>query len=259
MIHQSAAIDPSARIHPNVEIGFNAFIGPNVEIGDGCKIFPNAVIFQNTKLGKNNQLHPFAVLGGDPQDIGYKGEPTFLEIGDNNIFREGSTINRATTKADGVTRVGNNNYLMAYAHIAHDCVVGNNNILVNYSCLGGHVILENSITISAYCAVHQFTRIGSYSFLVHATIAEKDVLPYVIAGSRAKSTATVHGLNIRGLARNGFSKDAIKNLREAYKVMFMRNLALEQALSELAAMQSYCPEVGAWLEFIKASKRGFIR
>lgn len=259
MIHQSAYIDPTARIAENTEIGFNAYIGPNVEIGEGCRIFPNAVIMQNTKLGKNNQLHPFAVLGGDPQDVGYKGEPTFLEIGDNNIFREGSTINRATTKADGVTRIGNNNYFMAYSHVGHDCVIGNHNVMVNYSGLSGHVVVQDRVIISGYCGVHQFTRIGSFSMIAHAALVEKDILPYVIASSRDKSTATIHGLNLRGLKRNGFSDEAIRGLREAYKIMFMRNLSIEESLKELTAMQKNCPQVGAWIDFIANSKRGFVR
>ncbi|MDF2691358.1 MAG: lpxA 1 [Gammaproteobacteria bacterium] len=259
MIHSSAYIDPTARIDSNVEIGFNAYIGPNVEIGTGTKIYPNAVIMQNTKLGKGNQVHPFAVLGGDPQDIHFNNEPTFLEIGDNNIFREGSTVNRATTKADRFTRVGNNNYLMAYAHIAHDCKVGNHNIMVNYSGISGHVEIADRVTISGYCGVHQFSRIGSYSFLVHSCLVEKDVLPYVIASSRAKSTATVHGLNIRGLSRNGFSKEAIEGLRRAYKMFFMQNLPLEEAVANLQGMVAECPEVQAWIDFINASKRGIVR
>ncbi|MDO8953457.1 MAG: acyl-ACP--UDP-N-acetylglucosamine O-acyltransferase [Gammaproteobacteria bacterium] len=259
MIHPSATIDSTARIDSDVEIGANAYIGPNVAIGQGTKIYPNAVILQNTTMGKNNQVHSFAVLGGDPQDTGYKGEPTFLEIGDNNIFREGSTVNRATVKADGITRIGNNNYLMSYAHIAHDCQVGNNNVMVNYSCLAGHVLLENNVTISAYCAVHQFSRVGSYSFLVHGALVEKDILPYVVASSRNKSTATIHGLNIRGLKRNGFSKEAIHGLRDAYKVLFMQNLPIDEALSILTEMQKNCPEIKVWLDFMAASQRGFVR
>jgi UDP-N-acetylglucosamine acyltransferase len=259
LIHQSAYIDPTARIDSNVEIGFNAYIGPNVEIGEGTRIYPNAVIMKNTKLGKNNQLHPFAVLGGDPQDIHFKDESTFLEIGDGNIFREGSTVNRATTKGDRVTRVGNNNYLMAYAHIAHDCQVGSHNIMVNYSAISGHVEIGDRVTISGYCGVHQFSRIGSFSFLVHACLAEKDVLPYVIASSRNKSTATIHGLNVRGLSRNGFSKEAIEGLRRAYKMFFMQNLPLEEATAKLKEMVVECPEVQAWVDFIQTSKRGIVR
>ncbi len=258
MIHSTASIDPGALLGENVSVGAFACIGPGVEIGDGCRIGHHAVIQGPTRLGAHNQISPHAVLGEPPQDLSYKGEPTRLEIGERNIIREFVTIHRASTKEDHVTLVGNDNMFMAYSHIGHDCRVGNHVTMANAATLAGHVTVEDYVIIAGLCAIHQFARIGAYAMLGGGTMAPMDIPPYAMAsGNHAK----LYGLNRRGLQRNGFSRDDIQQVRQAYRLLFNSGLRLEQALEEIHANEALraSKAVDHLVRFIRQSKRGITR
>ena len=256
MIDERAIIHPEAKIGANVSIGPGAIVGAGVVIGDGTWIGPYVVIEGPTIIGKNNKIYQFASIGDAPQDSTYKGEPTRLEIGDNNVIREYCMISRGTVKGGGLTKVGNDNYLMAYAHIGHDCTVGNQIIMVNYAALSGHVTVHDFANIGAYAAVHQFCHIGAYAFIARATYVTKDVLPYVmIAGHET----TACGINTVGLKRRGFSSEAVDQLRRAYKIIFRKGLTVKQALAELELMQAECPEVTLMIDSLNNATRGIVR
>lgn len=255
-IDNRAIIDPTAHIAKDVEIGPWSIIGANVEIGAGTKIASQVVIKENTKIGRNNNIHQFVSLGESPQHTNYKGEPTRLEIGDNNIIREFSTLNRGTMQGGGVTRVGNDNFIMCYVHIAHDCQVGNHTIFVNNASLAGHVCVDDHAMIGVFVGVHQFCKIGAHSFVTHAAMINKDVLPYLLV---AGHNPTVSGLNVVGLRRRGFGEDTIRKLREAYHVIFRQGLTVKQALVELQTMVSDCPEVQLFIDGLQSSTRGVVR
>ncbi len=257
MIHASASIDPTARLGQDVHIGAFAYIGPDVEIGDGCVIGHHAVIEGPTRLGRDNRVGPHAVLGQPPQDASYQGEPTRLEIGDRNEIREFVTIHRASTKEDHVTRVGSDNMFMAYSHIGHDCIVGSHVTMANAATLAGHVTVEDHVIIAGLCAIHQFARIGMFAMLGGGTMAPKDIPPYAMAsGNHAK----LYGLNRRGLQRNGFSTEEIRQIRQAYRLLFQSGLRLEQALQRIADDNTLdSPRVTHLVEFIRSSARGVTR
>lgn len=256
MINESAIIHPTARLAKGVSIGPGSFIGADVEIGEGTWVGPHVVIQGPTTIGKNNKIFQFASVGDEPQDITYMGEPTRLEIGDNNVVREYCMISRGTVKGGGLTKIGDHNFLMAYAHIGHDCIVGNHTIMVNYSALSGHVILNDYAIIGAYAAVHQFCHVGAYAFIARATYVTKDVLPYVMI---AGHTTSACGINTVGLRRRGFSSSAIDHLRRAYKVIFRKGLTVQQAVSELEQMQVDCPEIVPMMDALNQSSRGIVR
>lgn len=249
-------IHPSAKIAEGVTIGPGTIIGADVEIGEGTWIGPHVVIDGPTIIGKNNKIFQFSSIGDEPQDTTYKGEPTRLEIGDNNIIREYCMISRGTVKGGGVTRVQNNNYLMAYSHIGHDCMIGNNVVMVNYSAISGHVEVQDYAIIGAYAAIHQFCFVGAYAFIARATYVTKDVLPYVMI---AGHTTSACGINTVGLRRRGFSSSAIDHLRRAYKIIFRKGLTVQQALGELELMQADCPEVLPMINILNQSTRGIVR
>ncbi|MBN9229838.1 MAG: acyl-ACP--UDP-N-acetylglucosamine O-acyltransferase [Legionella sp.] len=256
MIDERAIIHPQAKIAANVTISPGAVIGADVEIGENTWIGPYAVIEGPTKIGKNNKIFQFASLGNAPQDITYKGEPTWLEIGDNNIIREYCMISRGTAKSAGITRIGNDNFLMAYSHIGHDCILGNNIIIINYGALSGHVTVQDYAIIGGYAAIHQFCHIGAYAFIARATYVTKDVLPYVMI---AGYTSSVYGINTVGLRRRGFSSEAISGLRRAYKVIFRKGYTVQQSVAELEIMQGECPEVIPMIDMLNQSTRGIVR
>lgn len=256
MIDERAMIHPSAKLATGVSVGPGSVIGADVEIGEGTWIGPHVVIQGPTVIGKNNKIFQFASVGDEPQDITYKGEPTRLEVGDNNVIREYCMISRGTVKGGGVTCIGDHNYLMAYSHIGHDCIIGNNIIMINYSALSGHVFIHDYATIGAYAAVHQFCHIGAYAFITRATYVAKDVLPYVMI---AGNTASACGLNTVGLRRRGFSATAIDHLRRAYKIIFRKGLTVQQAIAELEIMQNDCPEVIPMIDALNQSARGIVR
>jgi UDP-N-acetylglucosamine acyltransferase len=256
VISEHAVIHPSAKLAPGVTVGPGTIIGADVEIDEGTWVGPHVVIQGPTKIGKNNKIFQFASVGDEPQDITYQGEPTRLEIGDNNIIREFCMISRGTVKGGGLTRLGNNNFLMAYTHIGHDCMVGNHVIMVNYSALSGHVIIHDYATIGAYAAVHQFCLIGAYAFIARATYVTKDVLPYVMI---AGHTTSACGINTVGLRRRGFSSSAIDCLRRAYKIIYRKGLTVQQAVGELEVLQQDCPEVLPMIDALNQSTRGIVR
>lgn len=256
MIDENAIIHPSAQLAKGVVVGPGTIIGANVEIGENTWIGPHVVIEGPTRIGKNNKIFQFASVGDAPQDITYNGEPTRLEIGDNNVIREYCMISRGTVKGGGVTRIGNGNFLMAYSHIGHDCIVGDQIIMINYSALSGHVTVGNYAIIGGYAAVHQFCYIGEYAFIARATYVGKDVLPYLmIAGAETSAC----GINTVGLRRRGFSSTQVDNIRRAYKIIFRKGLTVQQALTELEMMQTECPEVVPMMELLNKSTRGIVR
>lgn len=256
MIDEQAIIHPQAQIAAGVSIGPGSVIGENVVIGKNTWIGPHVVIQGPTQIGENNQIFQFASIGSDPQDLTYSGEPTRLEIGDNNIIREYCMISRGTTKGGGLTQVGNNNFLMAYCHVGHDCIVGNHVILINYAALSGHVSVEDYAIIGGYAAVHQFCKVGAYSFIARATYVTKDVLPYVMIAGIATSAC---GINTVGLRRRGFASEAIDNLRRAYKIIFRKGYTIQQAIAELEIMQAECPEIIPMIDGLNQSTRGIVR
>ena len=256
MISEHAIIHPSAKLGVGVTVGPGTIIGADVDIGEGTWIGPHVVIQGPTVIGKHNKIFQFASVGDEPQDVTYQGEATRLEIGDHNIIREFCMISRGTVKGGGLTRLGDHNFLMAYSHIGHDCMVGNQVIMVNYSALSGHVIIDDYAIIGAYAAVHQFCQVGAYAFIARATYVTKDVLPYVMISGHTTSAC---GINTVGLRRRGFSSSAIDHLRRAYKVIFRKGLTVQQALSELDLMKDDCPEMVPMIEALKQSTRGIVR
>lgn len=256
MISEHAIIHPTARIAANVTIGAGTLIGEGVEIGEGTWIGPHVVIQGPTVIGKNNKVFQFASVGDEPQDITYKGEPTRLEIGDNNTIREFCMISRGTVKGGGLTKIGNHNFLMAYSHVGHDCMVGNYVTMVNYSALSGHVIVDDYASIGAYAAVHQFCLIGAYAFIARATYVSKDVLPYVMIAGHLTSAC---GINTVGLKRRGFSSAAVDVLRRAYKIIFRKGFTVQQAIAELEILLPECIEVQPLIDALNQSTRGIVR
>ncbi|WP_026224477.1 acyl-ACP--UDP-N-acetylglucosamine O-acyltransferase [Methyloversatilis thermotolerans] len=255
-IHPGALVDPAARIGDNVEIGAFSIIGPNVEIGDGTKVHPHVVIQGHTRIGRDNVFHPFCSIGGDPQDKKYDGEPTRLIIGDRNTVREYATMNCGTVQDGGVTRVGDDNWIMAYVHVAHDCQVGSHTIMANNTALAGHVHVGDWAILGGFTGVHQFVRVGAHSFCgVHSSVLQ-DVPPYVLANG---VPATPHGINAEGLRRRGFSNEAIMAIKRAYKTLYREGLKLDEAKALIAEAAQEAPEVSLLSEFLTAGGRGIIR
>jgi len=254
VIDKTAVIDPQAIIAKNVHIGPYSVIGADVEIGEGTRIGPHVVIQGPTRIGCDNQIFQFSSIGAAPQDLKFKGEQTYLEIGDRNIIREFCTLNRGTVQDKGLTRIGNDNLLMAYVHIAHDCVIGNHTIFANNASLAGHVIVEDYAILSGFSGVFQFCRVGAHSFAATNAVIIKDVPPFVkVSGYYAKP----FGLNIVGLQRIGFDKETITALRRAYKIIYRNGLTTNQALEELQKME--LPQVKRLVDFISSSTAGIVR
>jgi len=256
LISGQAIIDDSATIAEGVSIGPFSIIGPGVEIGEGTWIGPHVVINGPTKIGKNNKVFQFSSLGEEPQDIGYKGEPTQLEIGDNNIIRENCTMSRGTEHGGGVTRVGSNNFIMAYSHIAHDCQVGSHVIFANGASLGGHVVIQDFVTLGGFALIHQFVKVGAYSFCGMGSGVNKDVPPYIIVTG---NPAEARGLNSVGLKRRGINADAIKSLKNAYRNIYTSGMKLTEAVEQLEEQDEKCAEVENFVEFIRNAERSIVR
>jgi UDP-N-acetylglucosamine acyltransferase len=255
VIHSTAIIDKNAELAPDVEVGPFSVIEAGARIGNGTRIGSHVVIQGNITIGENCTVSPFASLGGPPQDIGYKFEPTEVIIGKNNTIKEYVTVNRGTTKGGGVTKIGDNNFIMAYAHIAHDCQVGSSIIMANGATLAGHVEVSDFVIFSGLCAVHQFCRVGKYAFISGLTGIPKDVPPFVIAaGDRAK----LYGLNLVGLERRNFSKDEITKLKRAYRILFRSALPLKTSL-KIIRDELDGENITYLLDFIETSTRGICR
>ncbi|CAK0767056.1 acyl-(acyl-carrier-protein)--UDP-N-acetylglucosamine O-acyltransferase [Gammaproteobacteria bacterium] len=256
MIDPRAVVDPGASVAPDVTIGPYSIIGPNVEIGAGTRIGPHTVIQGPTRIGRDNQIFQFASIGDAPQDKKYQDEPTELHIGDGNTIREYCTINRGTVQGGGITRIGNDNWIMAYVHIAHDCQVGNHTIFANAASLAGHVNVGDWAILGGFTLVHQFCTLGLHCFTAFGSVIGQDVPPYVLVSGHM---ARPHGLNTEGLKRRGFSSETLRQLRQAYKVIYRSGLTLEQAIARLREMMAECPEIGLFVEALSKATRGIIR
>jgi len=255
-IHPSAVVSPKAKIAEGVKIGPFSIIGENVTVGRDTVIGSHVVIDGNTVIGEKNRIYPFVSLGLPPQDIGYRGEDTRVIIGDENIIREFVTVHRATTKQDRVTKVGNRNYIMAYAHIAHDCILGNSIIMSNVATLGGHIEIGDKAIIGGLVAIHQFVRIGTYAFIGGKSGIAKDIPPFMMAsGARAR----LYGLNQLGLKREGFSQEKINGLKRAYKIIWRDHHLVNEALERVRREIPTFKELETLLEFLVNSKRGIVR
>ncbi|HHH13907.1 MAG TPA: acyl-ACP--UDP-N-acetylglucosamine O-acyltransferase [Thiolapillus brandeum] len=256
MIHPTAIIDQSARLGEGVRIGPFSIIGPGVEIGDGCEIGSHVVIARNTRMGCNNRIFQFASVGEDPQDKKYAGEETWLEIGDHNVIREYATLHRGTVQDGGVTRVGSHNLLMAYTHVAHDCVIGDHTILANAASLGGHVQVHDWAILGGFSLVHQFTRVGAHSFAAMGSAIGKDVPPYVMVGGQP---AAPRGINHEGLKRRGFSDEEIGAIKRAYRRLYRSGLRLEEALEEIREMARELGVLEVMASFLENPARSIVR
>lgn len=255
-IHPTAIIDPSAKLGAGVSVGPYSVIGADVEIGDNTWIGPHVVINGPTTIGADNKVHQFASIGEGPQDLKYNGEPTRLEIGDRNTIRECVTINRGTVTGGGLTKVGSDNLLMAYIHIAHDCQIGNHVIFSNNASLAGHAHVGDYVILSGFTLVHQFCAIGDYAFTGMGSAISKDVPPYLMISG---NPAAPHGLNKVGLKRRGFSEEQIRNLNRVYKILYRQGLSLEEATAQIEEMAKSSEEVVRFAEFLKSSTRSIIR
>lgn len=256
MIHPSAIVAPGASLGADVSIGPYAVIGPNVIIGDRSSIGAHAVVSGHTAIGQDNRIFQFVSLGEIPQDKKYAGEPTRLEIGARNTIREFCTINIGTAQDVGVTRIGDDNWIMAYVHIAHDCQIGNQTIFANNASLAGHVMIGDYVVLGGFTLVHQFCRIGAHALCAIGTITFQDIPPYVTA---AGSSASPHGINSEGLRRRGFSSDAIAQIKRAYKTLYKSGLSFDEARSQISARAVEIPELQPLAEFLSQPGRGIIR
>jgi UDP-N-acetylglucosamine acyltransferase len=256
VIDARAIVSPKAQLATDVTVGPFSIIGPDVQIGAGTVVGPHVVINGPTVIGAHNHIFQFASIGDAPQDKKYKGEPTRLEIGDRNVFRENCTVNRGTTHDKGVTRIGSDNLFMAYSHVAHDCMVGNKTVFANCAALGGHVEIGDWVILGGLTAVHQFVKIGAHAFLAGGTIVQRDVPPYVMV---AGNPATPHAVNSEGLKRRGFTEEQVRNVRDAYRILYRSELKLADALERLRAVGTTRPEIRVFVDFICASTRSIVR
>jgi len=256
MIHETAIVSEHADISEGVSIGPYSIIGPDVSIGSETIIESHVVITGRTTIGKQNHLYSFSTIGESPQDMKYKGEDTELEIGDRNTIRESCTINKGTVQDVGVTRLGNDNWIMAYVHIAHDCQIGNNTIFANNTTLGGHVEVGDYVIFGGFSGAHQFCKIGSHSFLGIYSGVAKDLPPYVIVSGQP---AVPRGINLEGLKRRDFSTEQIRNIKTAYKLLYSSDLRLEEAQEKISGLDEVSDELQVMLNFLQASTRGIIR
>jgi UDP-N-acetylglucosamine acyltransferase len=257
MIHPTALVDPKAEIGENVDIGPYSVVEKGVSIDEGTKIGPHVVIREGTQIGKRCQIYQFSSIGEAPQATAYRGEPTLLQVGDHNIIREFVTLHRGSVKGGGKTVLGNQNFIMAYSHIAHDCQIGNHVVMANGATLGGHILIEDHAILGGLAAIHQFCRVGTHAIISGLTGVSQDVPPYMMAaGDRAK----LYGLNSVGLKRHQFSEQEIKALKKAYRIIFRSGLTLEKAMKTVEEDDIFqIPKVQHLLQFIQHSKRGICR
>jgi UDP-N-acetylglucosamine acyltransferase len=255
-IHPSALVHPGARLAADVEVGPYSIVGEHVQVGEASWIGAHVVLDGHVRIGRRNKIFHFASIGAPPQDKKYGGEPTAVEIGDDNTIREYVTINRGTALDAGVTRLGNENWVMAYVHFAHDCQIGNKTIFANACQLAGHVTVGDWAIFGATTLVHQFVHIGAHAFTGMGTYLPQDLPPYVTA---AGNMAKPYGINSEGLKRRGFSPETIQGLKRAYRTLYRSGLGLEEARRELQSQVAACPQVRPILDFIDNSKRGIIR
>jgi len=256
VIDPHALVSPQAQLAADVTVGPFSIIGPGVEIGPRTIVGPHVVINGPTRIGADNHFYQFASIGEAPQDKKYNGEPTRLEIGDRNVFRESCTVNRGTAQGTGLTRIGNDNLLMAYSHVAHDCVIGDKIVFANCAALAGHVEIGDWVILGGLTAVHQFVKIGAHAFLAGGAIVQRDVPPYVmVAGNPAEPRM----VNAEGLKRRGFDEEQVKNIREAYRILYRSDLKLADALDKLRPVAATRSEIKAFVDFIDGSTRSLVR
>ena len=255
-IHKTAVVSSKSNIHETAKIGAYSIIGGDVEIGKDTRIESHVVIKGKTKIGQDNHIYSFSSVGDDPQDKKYDNENTEVEIGDRNTIREYTTINKGTTQDVGVTRLGDDNWIMAYVHIAHDCQVGNNTIFANNTTLGGHVEVGDFVIFGGFSGAHQFCKIGAHSFLGMYSGVARDLPPYVIVMGQP---AEPRGINLEGLKRRDFSKDQLRNIKSAYKALYMSNLGLEEAIKAIESFGDINGEINILVDFLKDTTRGIVR
>ncbi len=256
-IHASAVIDPSARIGTGVCIGAFTVVGADVEIGDGTSIGAHCTILGPTRIGRDNRIHGHAAIGGDPQDKKFGGERAELVIGDRNVIREFTTINRGTGNGGGITRIGDDNWLLAYVHVAHDCQVGNGCIFSNNATLAGHVEIGDQVILSGFVGIHQFCRVGAHAFIGMGAFVNGDVPPYVLVAQEGYGKP--RGINVEGLKRRGFDADRLAAIKRAYRMLYMSGAKLEEARAQLAGLARDSDDVRQLLEFIERSERPLLR
>lgn len=256
MIDPHALVSPKAHLAADVTVGPFSIIGPEVEIGPGSVVGPHVVIKGPTRIGAENRFFQFASIGDDPQDKKYKGERSRLEIGDRNVFRESCTVNRGTAQGHGVTRIGDDNLFMAYSHVGHDCIIGNKVVFSNCAALAGHVEIGDCVSLGGLSAVHQFVKIGAYAFLAGGAIVQRDVPPYVLV---AGNPAVPHMVNAVGLKRAGFTEEQVRNVRNAYRLLYRADLKLSDALERLRPIAVDHSEIKAFVDFIDSSTRSLVR
>jgi len=256
VIDRQAIVSPQAELAADVTVGPFSIIGPGVQIGPRTVVGPHVVLNGPTKIGADNRIYQFASIGDAPQDKKYNGEPTLLEIGDRNIFRESSTVNRGTAQGYGITRIGDDNLFMAYSHVAHDCIVGNKIVFANCAALAGHVEIGDWTILGGLTAVHQFVKIGAHAFLAGGAIVQRDVPPYVMV---AGNPAVPHMVNAEGLKRRGFDEDQVKNVRNAYRILYRSDLKLAEATEKLRVLGETQPEVKVFVDFVASSTRSIVR
>jgi UDP-N-acetylglucosamine acyltransferase len=256
-VDSRAVISDRARLAPGVQVGAYAVVGDDVELGENCVLHPHAVVYGPARYGRENIFHSFCSIGGDPQDLTYRGERTTLEVGDRNAFRESVTVNRGTEKGGGATRIGSDNLFMTAAHVAHDCVVGNRTIFANAATLAGHVTVEDYTTIGAFSAVHQFCRVGRYGYIAGFTVVTQDVPPFArVAGER---DTKCYGVNSIGLERQGFPRERIDSIERAYRLLLRSKLNTSQAVEQMRAELNGSADVAALIAFIESSDRGLVK
>lgn len=257
LIHPSASVADSAKLGAGVQVGAYAVVGNGVELGADCVLHPHAVVYGPSKFGVGNIFHSFCVVGGDPQDYTFGGEETWLIAGDKNIFREYVTVSRGTNKGGGVTRLGNENFFLAYAHIGHDCQIGSNNLFVNAATLAGHVTVEDYATVGALSPVHQFCRVGQYAYIGASTVITQDVPPFskIVTERETRS----FGANAIGLERRGFSANRVKTLQRAFRTLLRSKLNTTQALEKLRGEFADSEDVRELVKFIEAAERGIVK
>ncbi len=255
-IHPTAIVHPAARLAEGVQVGPYSIIGEHVEIGEGTTVGPHVVIEGHTRIGRNNRIFQFCSLGSEPQDKKYANEPTRLEIGDGNTIREFCSFSTGTIQDGGLTRVGNGNWIMAYVHVAHDCIVGDNTIFANNATLAGHVTVGDWAILGGFTGVHQFVRVGAHSFCGVGTVLLQDLPPFVTVSG---NPASPHGINSEGLKRRGYSADGIAAIKRAYKTLYRNGLSLDEARRQIAEAAASVPELQLFSDFIADSGRGIVR
>jgi len=256
-INPQAVVSPKAKLAKGVQVGAFAVVGADVELGEGCMVHHHAVVQGPAKFGAGNVFHPFCVIGGDPQDYTYAGEHVELAVGDKNIFREYVTISRGTKKGGGTTRIGNNNFFLAYSHVGHDCQIGSGTLFVNGATLAGHVTVQDYVTIGSFSPVHQFCRLGRYAYIGACTVITQDVPPFSLIVTERETRC--YGTNTIGLERKGFSAERVKRLQKAFRMLTRSNKNTSQAIEQLRKTMGESEDVKELIEFVEKAERGIVK